>query len=125
MFGWFRRKQRPRVVDIAAVLDGWRAIHRSGDTNIDTKRYIPGSIPTWTEWSGSSWVAARQQRLEAMEDQKLQMPDEIWLHFSLPPGWEPQHQNEHRAAQKWGRWLSETDWQPPSGRVPKPWQEPV
>ena len=125
VFGWFRRRQRSRVVDIAAVLDAWRAIHRGGDINIDAKRYVPGSIPSWAAWSGSPWVAVRMRQLQAMEEQNLQVSDEIWLHFSLPPAWEPQHPAEHKVAQKWGRWLSETEWQPPSGRVPESWQELV
>ena len=114
-----------RVVDVAAVLDGWRAIHQNGDINIDATRYVPGYVPSWAQWSGSTWVAGREQRLRVLEEQKLPISDECWLHLSLPPGWEPQHENEYRAAQQYGRWLSATEWQPPPGRQPTSWREIV
>jgi hypothetical protein len=114
-----------RVVDVVAVLDSWRAIHQAGDINIDVTRYVPGSVPPWAQWSGSTWVAGREQRLKYLEEQKLPISDECWLHLSLPPGWEPQHENEYRAAQQYGRWLSETEWQPPPGRQPNSWREIV
>ncbi len=114
-----------RVVDVAAVLDSWREIHQNGDINIDATRYVPGSVPSWAQWSGSTWVAGREQRLKNLEEQKLPISDECWLHLSLPPGWEPQHENEYRAAQQYGRWLSETEWQPPPGLQPNSWRETV
>jgi hypothetical protein len=118
-------EKRLRVVDVATVLDSWRAIHQNGDINIEATRYVPGSVPTWAQWSGSTWVAGREQRLRDLEEQKLPISDECWLHFSLPPGWEPQHENEYSAAQQYGRWLSETEWQPPPGRHPNSWRETV
>jgi hypothetical protein len=110
-------------VDIAAVLAAWRLIYENGDINIDTKRYVPGAVPGWAEWAGSSWVSGRYRGLKNLEEQKFSLPDEIWLHFALPPGWEPQHENEHHAAAMYGRWLSETQWEPPLGRPPNSWQE--
>jgi hypothetical protein len=113
------------TVDVNAVLDGWRTSHQNGDSSIDATRYVPGSVPTWAQWSGSAWVAAREQRLRNFEKKRLPVPDEFWLHLSLPPGWEPSHENEYQAAQQYGRWISETEWQPPPGRQPTPWREIV
>jgi hypothetical protein len=123
MLGRWLRRKKPLIVNIDMVLGAWRGVYQSGDVNIDSKRYIPGSIPTWTEWSGSSWVAAREQRLKGLELNKLPLPDEFWLHLSLPPGWTPDHPNEHKAMQQFGCWVSDTEWRPPSGRAPKPWEE--
>lgn len=114
---------RVHDVDVAAVLAAWRIVHKNGDINVDVTRYIPGSVPSWADWAGSAWVSGRERGLRRLEEQQLQLPDECWLHLSLPPGWEPQHENEHRAAQQYGRWLSETEWEPPPGRSPNSWQE--
>lgn len=121
--GLFEQLAKVQEVEISNVLAAWRRVHGSGHARINTDRLASGVIPSWRQWSGSPWVAAREQRIRQFESRKLPVPDEVCLHLALPPGWQPQNENEHNAIRFCGRWLSETEWEPPAGRILKPWRE--
>jgi hypothetical protein len=91
---------------IAQILMAWRAIYTEGGLRIDTTRYVSDSLPTWADWSGSNWVR--------MLVEKLGMSPP---HMALPPGWNPQTEHEHNIARNYGRWITETEWEPPKNAV--------
>jgi hypothetical protein len=88
----------------------WRLVRRfSSNVRIDTTRYVPGSIPTWAEWSGSSWVARQERYLKSTAVNSSL----VRLHLSLPPRWPVETESERDAIDHYGRWMSETIWMPP------------
>jgi hypothetical protein len=96
-------------LQVILTLLAWQIVRRfSRNIRIDTKRYVPNSIPNWKEWSGSTWVAAQEERLRNSAPSPL-----VSLHLALPPGWEPQTDREREVARTYGRWISETRWEPP------------
>ena len=94
----------------------WRLIYRLTRPSIDTKRYIPGSVPTWAEWSGATWVARHEVRPRALEKEAPHKLNQhlMRMQLALPPGWEPcQHDDEERTLKGFGRWLTPTVYEPP------------
>ena len=92
------------------ILMTWRAVHAGGGTSIDLTEYIPGSRPTWGAWSGSAWVATREHiaRTSGPSSQY-----ELGLSLALPPGWDPDSDDARKVISQYGRWLTETEYQPP------------
>jgi len=99
-------------IQITLILLSWRLVRRfSKNIRIDTKCYVPDSIPSWSEWSGSPWVAEREMRLR--QSTSTELSPEVQLHLALPPGWEPQTDRTREVVRQYGRWISETRWKPP------------
>ena len=97
-------------LSVVSILMCWRGIYTNGGLRLNTTRYIPGSVPPWGEWSGSPWVQARRATL----NESWAGEEELCLHLALPPGWPAEHPNEIKTLEKYGRWLSETEWEPPA-----------
>jgi hypothetical protein len=96
------------------VLLAWRAIYAEGGLRIDTTRYVPGVFVFWSQWSGSAWVARLERR---MRDDEKSMASDGSLHLAFPPGWEPQTERDREMIQKYGKWITETEWEPPQARI--------
>lgn len=93
------------------IMMTWRAIHAGGGSCVDTTKYIPGAYPSWAAWSGSAWVAAREDLVERGQAGIL----DLQLAFALPPGWEPESDADREKVRKYGRWITETEYQPAPG----------
>lgn len=96
------------------VLVAWRAIHAEGRLPIDATRYVPGSVPFWSKWSGSAWVARLEQKCRGAQTRTSVLSD-FGLHLALPPRWDAQLEDEKAKIRKYGRWITETEWEPPAG----------
>lgn len=92
------------------VLLAWRAIYADGGLKIDATRYVPGVFVFWSEWSGSAWVRRLERKLR--ED-----PNSVASngspHLAFPPGWETQTEADREIIRKYGKWVTETEWEPP------------
>ena len=111
-------------LSVVGILRCWRGIYTNGGLRLNTTRHIPGSVPSWAEWSGSPWVQARRSAI----NESWAGDEELCLHLALPPGWRAEHPNEIEALKKHGRWVSEIEWEPPawlSAREKKTTQEPA
>jgi hypothetical protein len=97
------------------TLAAWRSIHGEGGLKIDTTRYIAGVQPSWEEWSGSRWVAMMAQQYRDDESQGRPVPENSILHFAFAPDVEPETEKDHETVRRYGRWISQTDWEPPEG----------
>jgi hypothetical protein len=106
-------------LSVKGILLCWRGIYTNGGLRLDTTRYVPGSVPTWAQWSGSRWVQARQDAI----NESWVGEEELCLHLALPPGWLAELPNEIEQLEKYGRWTSETEWEPPP-RFAAPEKEP-
>jgi hypothetical protein len=95
---------------VEETLKVWRAIHAGGASSIDTTKYVEGSRPTWAAWSGSAWVAAREHATKTLHSSA---PDR-YLYLAFPPGWEPESEKDHEAIRQFGRWVTGTEYQPPT-----------
>jgi len=95
------------------VLLAWRAIYAEGGLRIDTTRYVPGVFVSWSQWSGSTWVARLERELR---DNEKSVASDGSLHLAFPPGWEPQTERDREMIQKYGKWVTQTEWEPPQPR---------
>lgn len=96
-------------MSIDQLLRCWRAIYAEGGLKIDTTRYVPGIYISWAQWSGSVWVKRLQQR---MEEGKV-LGSAACLLLAFAPGSEPMTDQDRNMIQKYGRWITETQWEPP------------
>jgi hypothetical protein len=94
------------------ILSTWRAIHAGGGANVDLTEYVPGCRPCWGAWSGSAWVAMREHAVKTSAPSE-QSDREMALSLALPPGYDPDTDDARKAISKYGRWLTETEYQPP------------
>jgi hypothetical protein len=92
------------------VLLAWRAIYADGGLKINTTRYIPGVFVFWSQWSGSAWVAGLERKLR--EDQNS-VASNGSPHLAFPPGWEIQTEADRNIVRQYGKWITETEWEPP------------
>jgi hypothetical protein len=97
-------------LSVIGILKCWRGIYTNGGLRLDTTKYIPGSVPSWAHWSGSPWVKARYDAI----NESWAGDEELCLHLALPPGWPTEHPNEIKSLEKYGRWISDTEWEPPA-----------
>jgi hypothetical protein len=88
----------------------WRAIYAEGGLAIDTTRYVPGANMVWAEWAGSRWVSRLQRRLR---EEETGSSWDAYLHLAFPPGGEPLNERDREIIRKYGRWITETEWEPP------------
>lgn len=99
---------------VEMTLQGWRKEYARGAVNIDSKRVIRGSIPTWADWSGSPWVAHHVSTFRAEMFKNLScIHVTTMMHLALPPFWIADHPDEFEAVRRYGRWEDETTWLPP------------
>jgi hypothetical protein len=92
------------------ILMTWRAVHAGEGASIDLTEYIPGSRPTWGAWSGSAWVATREHIARTLQPSSQY---ELGLSLALPPGWDPDTDDARKVISQYGRWITETEYQPP------------
>ena len=92
------------------VLLAWRAIYAEGGLKIDATRYVPGVFVSWSEWSGSAWIRQLERKLR--QDPQAVVSNGS-PHLAFPPGWEAQTDVDRERIQKYGKWISETEWEPP------------
>jgi len=96
------------AMTVEQILTTWRAIHAGGGSSVDTTEYLEGVHPSWAAWSGSAWVAAREQAVKAAGHTAADAP----LIWALPPGWEPKSDADREMVRTCGRWITETEYQP-------------
>jgi hypothetical protein len=92
------------------VLLAWRAIYADGGLRIDATRYVPGVFVFWSQWSGSAWVARLERKLR--EDHGS-VASNGSPHLAFPPGWETRTEADREIIRKYGKWVTETEWEPP------------
>jgi hypothetical protein len=92
------------------ILLAWRAIYADGGLRIDATRYVPGVFVSWSQWSGSAWVARLERKLREDHNSVASNPS---LHLAFPPGWNVQTEADREIIRKYGKWVSETEWEPP------------
>lgn len=97
-------------MSVEQTLMVWRGIHAGGTSSIDTTKYVEGSIPSWAALSGSAWVAAREHAVKTCHSSAL----DRCLYLAFPPGWEPETERDREMIRKFGRWITETEYQVPA-----------
>lgn len=100
-------------ISIMLTIGEWKSKYRAGLVNLDTRRVIPGAIPTWADWSGCAWVDHECKSYRRQMFRNGMMHICIYPHLALPPFWTPQHPNEIEAVRRYGHWSGFTTWVPP------------